>query len=92
MHVLLTYLIPTNACIQQFDNSMFMLSKAKLFFIDGPGKTFLYELLLADVCSRGQVALAVLSTGLAALLLPGGRTAHSRFGIPIPATSGKNCK
>ena len=49
--------------------------QGKLFFIDGPGgtgKTFLYDLLLARVRSQGEVALAVASSGLAALLLAGG--------------------
>ncbi|GBC01666.1 hypothetical protein RclHR1_04290002 [Rhizophagus clarus] len=33
-----------------------------------------------------KIALAVASSGIAALLLDGGRTAHSRFKIPIPLT------
>jgi hypothetical protein len=32
---------------------------------------------------RGGIALAVASSGIAALLMEGGRTAHSRFKIPI---------
>lgn len=63
------------------------------FFIDSPGgcgKTFLMELIMATVRSRpsasedgrNRVAIAVASSGIAALLLPGGTTAHSRFGIP----------
>ena len=32
----------------------------------------------------GEIALAVASSGIAAELLEGGRTAHSRFKIPIP--------
>ena len=59
--------------------------------MDGPGgtcKTFLHDLLLADVRSGGDVALAVASSGLAALLLTGGRTAYSRFSIP---PEGNNC-
>ena len=56
------------------------------FFIDGPGgtgKTFLYDTLLAHVRGNGGIALAVASSGIAALLLEGGRTAHSRFKIPV---------
>ncbi|GKV51952.1 hypothetical protein SLEP1_g58565 [Rubroshorea leprosula] len=33
--------------------------------------------------SKGQIVLNVASSGIAAELLPGGRTAHSRFAIPI---------
>ena len=57
-----------------------------LFFIDGPGgtgKTFLYSAILNTVRSKGKIALAVASSGIAALLLDNGRTAHSRFKIPI---------
>jgi hypothetical protein len=60
------------------------------FFIDGPGgtgKTFLYNNLLAAVRKEGDIALAVASSGIAALLLPGGRTAHSRLKIPFKLES-----
>ncbi|XP_071704862.1 uncharacterized protein [Rutidosis leptorrhynchoides] len=49
----------------------------------GTGKTFLWNTLSAALRSRGQIVLNVASSGIAALLLPGGRTAHSRFEIPI---------
>ena len=53
----------------------------------GTGKTFLLNLLLAEVRYRGKIALAVASSGIAATLLDGGRTAHSRFKIPIGINS-----
>ncbi|KAL3839225.1 hypothetical protein ACJIZ3_023816 [Penstemon smallii] len=57
-----------------------------VFFLDcprGTGKTFLYRALLAYVRSRHCIALAVASSGVAASLLPGGRTTHSRFKLPF---------
>ncbi|CAF1060263.1 unnamed protein product [Brachionus calyciflorus] len=69
-------------------------SEQKLFFIDGPGgtgKTFLYKNILAYIRSKNKIALAVASSGIAALLLPGGRTAHSRFKIPINLFSNSTC-
>ncbi|XP_012849576.1 PREDICTED: ATP-dependent DNA helicase PIF1-like [Erythranthe guttata] len=57
-----------------------------VFFVDGPGgtgKTFLYRALLAYVRRKGEIALAVASSGVAASLQPGGRTAHSRFKLPL---------
>src|SRR5256885_9466971 len=69
-------------------------SVGKVFFIDGPGgtgKTFVYNSLLAYVRSKGDIALAVASSGIAALLLDGGRTAHSRFKIPLVINSGSTC-
>lgn len=66
-----------------------------LFFIDGPGgtgKTFLYRALLAHFRSRGQLAIATATSGLAAIMMPGGRTAHSRFKIPVPIAPTSTCK
>ncbi|GKB43391.1 ATP-dependent DNA helicase PIF1-like protein [Tanacetum coccineum] len=57
-----------------------------VFFIDGSGgtgKTYLYNALLAEVRSRSSVALATASSGAVANNLPGGRTTHSRFKIPL---------
>ena len=49
----------------------------------GCGKTYLENLLLAKIRSRGHVAVAVAASGIAASLLEGGTTAHHRFKIPI---------
>ena len=52
----------------------------KVFFIDrlgGTGKTFLYNTLLTKVRLRGEIALVMASSGIAALLLNCGRTVHS---------------
>ena len=57
-----------------------------LYFLDAPGgtgKTFLLNLLLQNVRSKDKIALAVASSGIAATLLVGGRTAHSTFKIPL---------
>jgi hypothetical protein len=65
-----------------------------IFFVDGPGgtgKTFLENMILARVRSTGDIALAVASSGIAAILLDGGRTAHSRFKIPIKIHSDSYC-
>ncbi|KAG5552505.1 hypothetical protein RHGRI_010554 [Rhododendron griersonianum] len=67
--------------------------KPKCFFIDGSGgtgKTFLYRALLAAVRLQHQIALATASSGVAASILPNGRTAHSRFKIPV-SCEGKPC-
>lgn len=62
-------------------------SHGSSFFLhsgSGCGKTYLAKLISAGVHARDKIVLCVASTGLAALLLPGGCTAHSRFKIPIP--------
>lgn len=57
-----------------------------LHFIDAPGgtgKTFLIPLILAIIRSRNEIALAIASSGIAAALLDGGRTAHSALKLPL---------
>ncbi|XP_016173448.1 uncharacterized protein LOC107615951 [Arachis ipaensis] len=49
----------------------------------GTGKTFLYRTLSASLRCNGKIVLNVASSGIASLLLPNGRTAHSRFKIPL---------
>lgn len=49
----------------------------------GIGKTYLWKTIISKLRSEGRVVLVVASSGIASLLLPGGRTAHSRFKIPI---------
>ncbi len=68
-----------------YDNVMAVVD-CRAFFVDGLGgtsKTFLYSCLLSTVRAQGRVAIAVALSGIAALLLDGGRTAHSRFKIPV---------
>ena len=68
--------------------------KSQVFFVDGlggTGKTFLYKALLARVHSEGLIAIATATSGIAASILPGGRTAHSMFKIPIKLASNSMC-
>ncbi|XP_061993578.1 uncharacterized protein LOC133711477 [Rosa rugosa] len=61
-------------------------SKPGLFFVNGhggTGKTFLWHVIISKLRSERKIVLAVASSGIASLLLPNGRTAHSRFKIPI---------
>ncbi|XP_074277650.1 uncharacterized protein LOC141601280 [Silene latifolia] len=57
----------------------------------GTGKTFLYRAISAKVKSEGKIVLIIASSGIAALLLPGGRTAHSRLAIPIDLFDNSTC-
>ena len=65
-----------------------------IFFLHGPGgtgKTFLYVALCERLRSERKIVLCVASTGIAALLLPGGRTAHKRFRIPFDLSEESSC-
>nr|GEV52828.1 ATP-dependent DNA helicase pfh1-like [Tanacetum cinerariifolium] len=48
--------------------------------------------LLAKIRSEGHIALATATSGIAASILPGGRTAHSRFKIPLDLAVGSVCR
>jgi hypothetical protein len=65
-----------------------------LFFVDGPGgtgKTYLYTALLATIRSQNKIAVTTATSGVAASIMPGGRTAHSRFKIPLTLDDGAFC-
>lgn len=75
--------------MQAVDNchgSMFFL-----YGYGGTGKTFMWKTLAAALRSEGFIVLTVASSGIASLLLPGGRTAHSKFAIPVPSVDNSTC-
>jgi hypothetical protein len=59
--------------------------------LGGTSKTPLYKALLARVQSKGLIAIATATSGIAASILPGGRTAHSRFKISIKIGDNSMC-
>ncbi|KAJ1280345.1 hypothetical protein BS78_04G224900 [Paspalum vaginatum] len=64
------------------------------FFVSGyggTGKTYLWNAIVAYLRGHGKIVLTVASSGVASLLLPGGRTAHSRFKIPCDLDDGTVC-
>ncbi|GJZ62274.1 DNA helicase PIF1, ATP-dependent [Tanacetum coccineum] len=68
--------------------------KGQFSFIHGPGgtgKTFLYKTIIARLRSARMIVLAVASSGIASLLLPEGRTAHSRFVRPLELMENSTC-
>ena len=69
-------------------------NSGQCFFLSGPGgtgKTYLYNTLCYKLRSQQKIVLCVASSGIAALLLIGGRTAHSRFKIPINLQENSTC-
>ncbi|KAL6546147.1 hypothetical protein OROGR_010021 [Orobanche gracilis] len=54
-----------------------------LYGYGGTGKTSIWKTLCSKLRGRGDIVLPVASSGFASLLLPRGRTAHSRFSIPL---------
>ncbi|XP_061351494.1 uncharacterized protein LOC133296511 [Gastrolobium bilobum] len=69
-------------------------NKGGFFFLygfGGTGKIFIWKTLSAAFRSIGEIVLNVASSGIASLLLPGGRTAHSRMCIPIDISEDSIC-
>ncbi|GJS08334.1 hypothetical protein Tco_0365130 [Tanacetum coccineum] len=62
-----------------------------LYGYGGTGKTYVWRTLSAALRSKGEIVLNVASSGIASLLLSGGRTAHSRFAIPINVNEESFC-
>ncbi|KAL4350227.1 hypothetical protein AHAS_Ahas10G0120900 [Arachis hypogaea] len=58
----------------------------------GTGKTFLYRVLSTRLRSEKNIIINVASSGIASLLLPGGKTAHSMFNIPVELTEDTVCQ
>jgi hypothetical protein len=70
-----------NKVVESVENDL-----GKVFFLSGAGgtgKTFVYNTLAHHLRGDFCVVLCVASSGISALLLVGGRTAHSVFKIPI---------
>ncbi|KAI3695310.1 hypothetical protein L1987_78305 [Smallanthus sonchifolius] len=95
LHTLLNQL--TNEQRNVFNKVMTAVkdNKGCVFFLygyGGTGKTFLWKTLSAAIRCKGQIVLNVASSGIASLLLTGGRTAHSRFLIPLNLNEDSICR
>ena len=62
-----------------------------LYGYGGTGKTYLWKLLSAAIRGKGMIALNVALSGIASLLLLGGKTAHSTFCIPLAINDLSTC-
>ncbi|XP_070003326.1 uncharacterized protein [Nicotiana sylvestris] len=79
-----------------YDKIMRVVNEAKgrFFFLYGYGetrRTFIWKTLSSCIRSRGDIVLTIASSGIASLLLSGGRTAHLRFVIPLNPTEDSTC-
>ncbi|XP_058725711.1 uncharacterized protein LOC131597006 [Vicia villosa] len=66
-----------------------------VFFLhgySGTGKTYMWRTLAAALRSKHDICLTFATSGIASLLLLGGRTAHSKFKIPVPTLDNSTCK
>ncbi|CAH9098340.1 unnamed protein product [Cuscuta epithymum] len=62
-----------------------------LYGCGGTGKIFMWRTLASALRSQRHIVLTIASSGIASLLLPGGRTAHSKFSIQVPTLENSTC-
>ncbi|KAL3025155.1 hypothetical protein AAZX31_04G165100 [Glycine max] len=65
-----------------------------MFFLYGYGgtrKTYIWKTLASSLRADNKIIIMVSSSGIASLLLPGGRTTHSKFKIPVPVFEDLTC-
>ena len=81
---------PQHALYDAVVNSALRGEGSKLHFCDAPGgtgKTFVERAIIAAVRAEGHAVVVCASSGVAATLLPDGRTFHSTFKVPVGADS-----
>lgn len=69
-------------------------ARQELMFVyghGGTGKTYVWKSIIYTLKAQRKIVLAVASSGIASLLLPSGRTAHSRFKLPLDLTNESMC-
>ncbi|KAF7827231.1 uncharacterized protein G2W53_018395 [Senna tora] len=93
-----THLISKMTNEQKYISNQIMHSTSTpndgVFFVHGyggTGKTYIWRALTATLRAAGHIVLTVASSGIASILLPGGRTAHSRFAIPLLINEDSTC-
>ncbi|GJV76911.1 DNA helicase [Tanacetum coccineum] len=97
MHDVANFLPQLNHDQKEIYNLIINASKEslqELLFVyghGGTGKTFLWKTIISSLRSQGKFILAVASSGIASLLLPAGRTTHSRFKLPLDLTDESVC-
>ncbi|GJX13490.1 ATP-dependent DNA helicase PIF1-like protein [Tanacetum coccineum] len=92
---------PNPALLTNMDNHLirealaFDMNKSKIlhqnFTHRGTKKTFLYKTIISRLRSDLKIVLDASSSGIASLLLPGGRTAHNKFVIPLELLENCTC-
>ncbi|XP_071741293.1 uncharacterized protein [Rutidosis leptorrhynchoides] len=80
--------------VYQLVTNSSIFNQPELVFVyghDGTGKTFLWKSIITALRAKGNIVLVVASSSVASLLLPSGRTAHSRFKLPLDLTDESMC-
>lgn len=57
----------------------------------GIGKTFMWKTLASALRLHGDIVFTIAFSSITSLLLPRGRTAHSKFAIHVPTFENSTC-
>ena len=69
-------------------------NEGDMFFLygyGGTGKICIWRTLASSLRAKNQIVIMVASSSMASLLLPGGKTAHSKFKIHVPIFEDSTC-
>jgi len=91
-----TIFMPTDQQAQIYNRIIQAVNQNKggMFFLygyGGTGKTFIWKTLAASLRADNKIVVMVASSGIASLLLPGGRTTHSKLKIPVSIFEDSTC-
>ncbi|RZB47105.1 hypothetical protein D0Y65_050939 [Glycine soja] len=91
-----TIFMPTEQQAKIYNQIIQVVNKNEggMFFLygyGGTGKTFIWKTLATSLRVDNKIVIMVASSGIASLLLPGGRTTHSKLKITIPIFEDSTC-
>ena len=84
-----------NTIIDKVTNVTTVSNECSVYYVVGPGgtgKTFVYNYLVVELCSRGYNVATAAWTGIATTLLIRGRIVHSLFKLPVQLLETSTCK
>ncbi|XP_020987992.1 uncharacterized protein LOC107493251 [Arachis duranensis] len=85
--------VPNNSLVSQFSNLMLLRElQYDTVSLTREHDANVSKVLSARLRSEKKIVINVASSGIASLLLPGGKTAHSMFNIPVELTEDTVCR
>ncbi|KAG4986434.1 hypothetical protein GYH30_033934 [Glycine max] len=93
-HLILSELNFNNEELRSEFLNLFSQMTGGMFFLygyGGMGKTFIWKTLVASLRADNKIVIMVASSGIASLLLLGGKTTHSKLKIFVPIFEDSTC-
>nr|XP_025680334.1 uncharacterized protein LOC112781559 [Arachis hypogaea] len=85
--------VPNNSLVSQFSNLMLLREfQYDIISLTREHDANVSKILSARLRSEKKIVINIASSGIASLLLPGGKMAHSMFNIPVELTEDTVCR